>query len=60
MEKRIDLDLFVRLMRLSSGARADLLEFIGETDISPQNLRAIMDQALWQEADTAAENHLQK
>lgn len=35
MTKRIDPDLFAQLMKLSSGARTDLLEFLGQTPLAP-------------------------
>lgn len=34
MIKKIDPDLFTRLMKLSSSQRTDLLEFLGQTSLS--------------------------
>lgn len=36
MTKRIDPDLFARLMKLSSSQRTDLLEFLGQTPLAPE------------------------
>jgi hypothetical protein len=30
MDRRVDLDLFARLMRISAAQRGDVLEFVGE------------------------------
>lgn len=38
MIKRIELDLFARLMRLSPDARNDLLEFIGQSPVRAQDV----------------------
>ncbi|HID67087.1 MAG TPA: hypothetical protein EYP31_02210 [Roseibacterium sp.] len=36
MDKRIDPDLFARLMKLSSSTRTDLLEYLGQTRLAPE------------------------
>lgn len=36
MSQRIDPDLFAQLMKLSQGARTDLLEFLGQTPLAPE------------------------
>lgn len=38
MDKRIDPDLFARLMKLSSGPRTDLLEYLGQTSLTPEEV----------------------
>lgn len=38
MTKKIDPDLFARLMKLSSGTRTDLLEYLGQTPVSDRYL----------------------
>lgn len=43
MDKRIDPDLFARLMELSSGSRADLLEYLGQTSLPPDEIRRLAD-----------------
>jgi len=41
MTKRIDPDLFARLMKLSSATRNDLLEYIGQTPVSARQLAVL-------------------
>ena len=38
MTKRIDPDLFARLMKMSSETRRDLLEFLGQSPVDAQFL----------------------
>lgn len=38
MEKRIDPDLFARLMKLSSDTRTDLLEYLGQTPLASEEI----------------------
>ena len=38
MTKKIDPDLFARLMKLSSQTRTDLLEYIGQTPVAASEL----------------------
>lgn len=38
MDKRIEPDLFARLMMLSSGTRTDLLEYLGQTPLAPEEV----------------------
>ena len=38
MDKRIDPDLFARLMKLSSDTRTDLLEYLGQTPLAPEEV----------------------
>ena len=45
MDKRIDPDLFARLMKLSPDARTDLLEFIGQTPLSSDEIRRLSNAA---------------
>ncbi len=41
MAIRIDPDLFAQLMKLSSGERTDLLEFLGQTPLAPEEARRL-------------------
>lgn len=45
MDKRIDPDLFARLMKLSSDARIDLLEFIGQTPLTQDEILRLSEGA---------------
>jgi hypothetical protein len=38
MTKRIERDLFARLMRLSARERSDILEFLGQSPVSADDL----------------------
>jgi hypothetical protein len=40
MTKRIDSDLFARLMQLSARERSDILEFLGQSAVSGNDLLA--------------------
>lgn len=38
MTKKIDPDLFARLMKLSSGTRTDIFEYLGQTPVSAEDM----------------------
>jgi hypothetical protein len=43
MTRKIDPDLFAQLMRLSATARTDLLEFMGQTPLAPDEARRLAE-----------------
>ncbi|GAB5449520.1 hypothetical protein [Gymnodinialimonas sp.] len=45
MDKRIEPDLFARLMRLSPDTRTDLLEFIGQTPLAADEILRLSEAA---------------
>ncbi|MBO6604140.1 MULTISPECIES: hypothetical protein [Paracoccaceae] len=45
MSKKIDPDLFARLMGLPQPARNDLLEFLGETPVAEAELERLIEDA---------------
>ncbi|WP_166486043.1 hypothetical protein [Jannaschia sp. CCS1] len=44
MEKRIDPDLFARLMKLSSDTRTDLLEYLGQTPLAADEIMRLSEE----------------
>lgn len=45
MDKRINPDLFARLMKLSSSTRTDLLEYIGQTPLDSAEILRLSEAA---------------
>jgi hypothetical protein len=55
LDKKIDPDLFARLMRLSPPARKDLLEYLGQGPVSAKALLSARDDVGCAAADGVAE-----